>query len=239
MRVQADERSPDEREQERISNCRNRASHLEDLARARNQSALHRQAGEIRNWAQGQEDQLRRRRGFAKTLPAGQVPAVLLGPHRVGPSARGQLSSGRPQGAHRTTVTACGRGTDEPAEPEPGEPAHHDLLAAASLAPGEGSRPRKRADAASLDLTKTELGYTFLTCAVGSSSPLFGLRVVEVPRGLEAPMLIAARALCVRLVRALSARRSSSAALGAVGYCTRRLGRAVDVRVSVWAPGQG
>jgi hypothetical protein len=59
----------------------------------------------------------------------------------------------------------------------------------------EGANPRvvivNPTDAASLDLASDAGGYIFATREVGSSSPLWGLRVVErIGAGTEAPYLI-------------------------------------------------
>ena len=45
------------------------------------------------------------------------------------------------------------------------------------------------AEAAALDLTKTELGYLFATRGVGSASPLFGLTIIPTPR-VTKPLLV-------------------------------------------------
>ena len=116
---EADHRSPEDIERERDAYDRKRAGGMERLAGVRGDQRLHARAGALRNHVQARADARRQRDAMARVLPAGQVPAILVGPARVGPCARGQLSSGRPQGGH--SAAACARGPDEPSEPEPGE----------------------------------------------------------------------------------------------------------------------
>jgi hypothetical protein len=100
-------RTPEQIERERERVDLKRAIQLEALGHRRDAEAL--------------RAHVRRRKAFARIMP-GSMPAMILGPDRVGPSARGQLEGGRPQG-RRATPKAAARSSGEPAEPEPGEDA--------------------------------------------------------------------------------------------------------------------
>jgi hypothetical protein len=98
--AEPDLRTDEDKRLERDANKRKRAEYLERLARQRE-----RQGG---RWET-----------FAGIVP-GTVPAVVVGPDRVGPSARGQLSGGRPQGRKTTPkASSASRGKSRRSDDDP------------------------------------------------------------------------------------------------------------------------